>query len=341
MEMRASIKDQLLARLELRLGDTMDSEFDRKVAANIPVGMPGRGQTPDHLHFMAALPCIDQRAEDEDLSDSTARFVQTIRTAWNDPSAPTVRLLPRKVPADHLPKGSESADKGLAIGLDETNLAPVYVDFDTDPFFLVFGESESGKTALLRHLTQKICERYTPDEAKIVVGDYRRSLLEVVPSTHLLEYAPTVNALGTHMEAVTRLMERRQPPDNVTPQQLRDRSWWTGAQLFIVIDDYELVSTQADNPLAVMVDHLPFARDVGVRFIIARSTAGASRSMYESFMQRIKELGAQGVVLSGDPNEGEILGNVKATPMPQGRGHFVSRKRGTPLVQLAWMPDLR
>ncbi|MDI3390417.1 type VII secretion protein EccCa [Streptomyces sp. B-S-A8] len=341
MEIRAAIKDQLLARLELRLGDTMDSEFDRKVAANVPVGMPGRGQTPDHLHFMAALPCIDEVQAGEDLSEVTSRFVQTVREAWNGPAAPTVRLLPRRVPADQLPKGSESTDLGLAIGLDETNLAPVHVNFDTDPFFLVFGESESGKTALLRHLTQKICERYTPDQAKIVVGDYRRSLLEVVPSTHLLEYAPTASALGTHMDAIARLMERRQPPDDVTPQQLRDRSWWTGAQLFVVIDDYELVSTQADNPLAVMVDHLPFARDVGVRFIIARSTAGASRSMYESFMQRIKELGAQGVVLSGDPNEGDILGSVRATPMPQGRGHFVSRKRGTPLVQLAWTPDLR
>lgn len=50
-------------------------------------------------------------------------------------------------------------------------------------------------------------------------------------------------------------------------------------------------------------------------------------------MQRIKELGAQGVVLSGDPNEGDILGNVRPRPMPAGRGIFVSRRRGNLLVQ--------
>jgi S-DNA-T family DNA segregation ATPase FtsK/SpoIIIE len=62
--------------------------------------------------------------------------------------------------------------------------------------------------------------------------------------------------------------------------------------------------------------------------------------MFEPFMQRIKELGAQGVVLSGDSAEGDLLGNVRPRPMPPGRGFFVSRKRGTPLVQLGWMPDV-
>ena len=53
-------------------------------------------------------------------------------------------------------------------------------------------------------------------------------------------------------------------------------------------------------------------------------------------MQRIKELGAQGVVLSGDPNEGGILGNVRPRVMPAGRGgDFVSRRRGSLLVQTA------
>lgn len=87
------------------------------------------------------------------------------------------------------------------------------------------------------------------------------------------------------------------------------------------------------------MEHLPFARDVGVKFIIARSSAGASRAMYESFMQRLKELGAQGVILSGDPSEGDILGNVRARPMPPGRGVFVSRKRGTPLIQVGLLPQ--
>lgn len=338
MEVRPALKDQLMNRLELRLGDPMDSEFDRKVAANVPTGVPGRGQTPEKLHFMAAVPRIDGVSSDEELSDATAALNQAVAQAWRGPTAPPVRLLPRELSADRLPKGNDHPRHGVAFGIDENTLQPVFVDFETDPFFLVFGESESGKTALLRLLAKQICERYTPDEARIVVADYRRSLLSNIPESHLIVYAAMSNAMDTHMAAMKDLMEKRTPPEDVTPQQLRDRSWWAGPKMFIVIDDYELVSTSSGNPLAALTEHLPFARDIGVCFIIARNSAGASRASYEPFMQRIKELGAQGVVLSGDPGEGEILGNVRARPMPPGRGYFVSRRRGNPLVQVGWLP---
>ncbi|GAA2458507.1 type VII secretion protein EccCa [Streptomyces macrosporus] len=338
MEVRPALKDQLLNRLELRLGDPMDSEFDRKVAANVPTGVPGRGQTPEKLHFMAAVPRIDGVASDEELSDATAALNRAVARAWQGPTAPPVRLLPRELPADQLPKGNDHPRHGVAFGIDENTLQPVFVDFETDPFFLVFGESESGKTALLRLLAKQICERYTPDEARIVVADYRRSLLSNIPESHLIVYAAMSNAMDTHMAAMKDLMEKRTPPENVTPQQLRDRSWWHGPKMFVIVDDYELVSTSSGNPLAMLAEHLPFARDIGVCFIIARNTAGASRASYEPFMQRIKELGAQGVVLSGDPGEGELIGNVRARPMPPGRGYFVSRRRGNPLVQVGWLP---
>ncbi|GLX22392.1 type VII secretion protein EccCa [Streptomyces lavendulae] len=340
MEVRSALKDQLLSRLELRLGDVMDSEFDRRVAANVPTGMPGRGQVPEKLHFLGALPRIDGSHDAESLSEGTREFVAAVRSGWPGQSAPGVRLLPRLLHADRLPKGGEFPERGIAIGIDETALEPVFVDFESDPFFLVFGESESGKTNLLRLIAQQIAQRYRPDQAKLVVGDYRRGLLGALPEEHLLEYAPMASSLEMHMEALVGVFSRRQPPADVTPQQLRDRSWWTGPDVFIVIDDYDLVATSQGNPLTQLVEFLPFARDTGVRFVIARSSAGASRAMYEPFMQRIKELGAQGVVLSGDPSEGDLLGTVRSRPMPPGRGHYVSRRRGTSLVQLGRMPGL-
>ncbi|MCY0937835.1 type VII secretion protein EccCa [Streptomyces sp. H34-S4] len=340
MEVRAALKDQILSRLELRLGDVMDSEFDRKVAANVPPGMPGRGQVAEKLHFLGALPRVDGSHATEDLSEATAAFVDAVKQNWPGQAAPGVRLLPRLLHADQLPKGGEYPERGIAIGIDETELEPVFVDFETDPFLLVFGESESGKTNLLRLIAQRIAERYGPDRARLVVGDYRRGLLGALPEEHLLEYAPMASSLQMHMEALAGVFARRQPPQDVTPQQLRDRSWWTGPDVFIIIDDFDLVATSQGNPLAQLVEFLPFARDTGVRFVIARSSAGASRALYEPFMQRIKELGAQGVVLSGDPSEGDLVGNVRPRPMPPGRASFVSRKRGTSLVQIGRMPGM-
>ncbi|MCX4781407.1 type VII secretion protein EccCa [Streptomyces sp. NBC_01264] len=340
MEVRAALKDQILSRLELRLGDVMDSEFDRKVAANVPAGMPGRGQVAEKLHFLGALPRVDGSHAADDLSEATAAFVDAVKQNWTGQAAPGVRLLPRLLHADQLPKGGEYPERGIAIGIDETELEPVFVDFETDPFLLVFGESESGKTNLLRLIAQRISERYGPDRARLVVGDYRRSLLGALPEEHLLEYAPMASSLQMHMEALAGVFARRQPPQDVTPQQLRDRSWWTGPDVFIIIDDFDLVATSQGNPLAQLVEFLPFARDTGVRFIIARSSAGASRALYEPFMQRIKELGAQGVVLSGDPSEGDLVGSVRPRPMPPGRASFVSRKRGASLIQIGRMPGM-
>ncbi len=334
MEVRANLKDHLMNRLELRLGDTMDSELDRKVAANVPAGVPGRGQAPQKLHFMAAVPRIDGLTSDTDLADATAALATEVSRHWQAPGAPEVRLLPREFPADQLPPGDRFPRRGVAFALDEDNLEPVFVDFEQDPFFLVFGESESGKSNLLRLLIQQLTQRYSGDEAKLFVIDNRRSLLDVTPSSHLAEYIPMSNSMDHHMAALADLMKRRTPTADVTAQQLRDRSWWRGPTVYVVVDDYDLVATSSGNPLAGLTELLPFARDVGVRFIIARSTAGAGRASYEAFMQRVKELGAQGVVLAGDPGEGDLLGGVRPRPMPAGRGVFVSRRRGKPLVQV-------
>ncbi|GHJ94353.1 type VII secretion protein EccC [Streptomyces sp. NE5-10] len=340
MEVRANLKDHLMNRLELRLGDTMDSELDRKIAANVPTGVPGRGLTPEKLHFMAAVPRIDGISSDSDLAEATAAMTQEVTRHWTAPGAPEVRLLPRELDAHTLPAGHAEPGRGVAFAIDENALEPVFVDFDRDPFFLVFGESESGKSNLLRLMIKQISERYDGAAAKFFVIDNRRALLDVTPASHLAEYVPMSNNMDHHVDALADLMRRRSPSADVTAQQLRDRSWWSGPNLFVVVDDYDLVSTSSGNPLAKLTELLPFARDVGVRFIIARSAAGASRSSYESFMQRMMELGAQGVLLSGDPQEGDVLGGVRMRPMPPGRGIYVSRQRGNPLVQTGRMPEL-
>lgn len=339
MEVRANLKDHLMNRLELRLGDTMDSEIDRKVAVNVPTGVPGRGVSPQRLHFMGAVPRIDGLVSDTDLADATQALATEVSRHWEAPGAPEVRLLPRELAAAQLPPGDRFPQRGVAFAIDENNLEPVFVDFEQDPFFLVFGESESGKSNLLRLLVKQLTERYTGDEAKLFVIDNRRSLLDATPASHLAEYIPMSNAMDHHMVALADLMQRRTPTADVTARQLRERSWWQGPTVYVVVDDYDLVSTSSGNPLGNLTEMLPFARDVGVRFIIARSTAGAGRAAYEPFMQRMQELGAQGVVLAGDPGEGDVLGGVRPRPMPAGRGVFVSRKRGKPLVQTGLLPE--
>jgi S-DNA-T family DNA segregation ATPase FtsK/SpoIIIE len=336
-EVRPALKDLLQNRVELRLGDPSESEMDRKIAANVPAGMPGRGLSQDRLHLMTALPRIDDSSTVEDLAEATAQTIRTINEHWTGEPAPAVRLLPTMLDAAQLPKGSDHPEQGVAFGIDESTLRPVFVNFETDPLFVVFGESESGKSALLRLLMQQIADRYSPDKAKIIVGDYRRAHLQGVSEAHLSRYCAAAPSLQETLEGLAGSMSRRMPGPDVTPEQLRNRSWYDSPDAFVVIDDYDLVAT-GQNPLMPLLEYLPFARDIGLRIILARSSGGASRSLYEPVMQRIKELGAQGLVLSGDKSEGPLLGNLAPSPLPPGRGKLQTRRRSGQLVQTGWTP---
>ncbi len=335
MEVRPQLRDVIGTRFELRLGDPADSAIDRRAAANVPAAAPGRGLTADKLHFLTALPRVDGQQTVVDLTDGAASLVSRVAAAWPGQRAPQVRLLPRQLPAAALPGPETVGGHPVPVGVAESDLGPVFLDFDADPHFIVFGDTESGKTGLLRLLGRGIMRRYTPAEAAVIVVDYRRGMTDAVSGDHLLGYAGSEPALSGLLTEVEQAMRQRLPGPDVTPEALRDRSWWTGPELFLLVDDYDLVVTPARNPLSVLLEFLPQAKDIGLHLILARRSGGASRALYEPVLQRVRELGSPGLLLSGSKDEGILLGDVKPGPQPPGRGHLISRRTGTELVQLA------
>ncbi|MEO3804979.1 type VII secretion protein EccCa [Nonomuraea sp. B1E8] len=339
MEFRSSVRDLLGTRLELRLGDTFDSEIDRKAAANVPERAPGRGLTREALHFLAALPRIDGRSTVDDLSDGVSGLVEAAAAAWHDHPAPPVRLLPSLLPAHTLPRGTgdPAADGArVPIGIDEAALAPVSLDFGADPHFVVFGDTESGKTNLLRLIAGGIASTHTPMQARFVVIDYRRTLLDATDTEHRIGYAASSTAAATLLKGVQEVLQTRLPPPDLTSEQLRTRSWWTGQDLYVIVDDYDLVATSS-NPLTVLGDLLPQARDIGLHVVLARAMGGAGRSMLDPVVRRLKEMNSPAVLLSGPRDEGQLFGNVRPRKLPVGRGLYVDRRSGERLIQTAYL----
>jgi S-DNA-T family DNA segregation ATPase FtsK/SpoIIIE len=55
-------------------------------------------------------------------------------------------------------------------------------------------------------------------------------------------------------------------------------------------------------------------------------------------MLRLRELGSPGMLMSGNRDEGPLLGNLRPSPLPPGRGWLVDRQHGARLVQIGWTP---
>jgi S-DNA-T family DNA segregation ATPase FtsK/SpoIIIE len=72
--------------------------------------------------------------------------------------------------------------------------------------------------------------------------------------------------------------------------------------------------------------------------VAARHSGGVGRALFEPFLQRLRELGATGLVLRGDRQEGQLWPGVYPSPLPPGRGQLARRGRRPTLVQTAYLP---
>lgn len=329
LDFRPAIRDLFGSRLELRLGDPSDSLVARRAAADVPEQTPGRGITAAGLHFLTALP--------QSTEADPATLVKQISGAWTGPTAPRVRLLPAVLPYPDLDVQTTTGLR-IPIGIAEADLRPVVLDFATEPHFVVYGDAESGKSSFLRALATTIVTRFTPEQARVILVDYRRSLLGAVEEPHLIGYGTTAAHTTDLMESAAGYMQGRIPGPEVNAAQLRERSWWSGPELFVLVDDYDLVASGPANPLRSLEEHLPHARDVGLHLVLVRRSGGAGRAQYEPVVQRLRELSTSGLVMSGSPDEGALVGPVRPGPLPPGRGRLFTRREGVRLVQLAYLP---
>lgn len=332
-DIRPALKDQLSTRVELCLGDPADSEMDRRRARLLGVRPAGRGITRDGLEFAIALPRLDTVESMAGCDGAVAEAAATLTARFPGRSAPQVRLLPLRV---HHADVAAQSSRDVVIGLGEDELRPLALDFLAHPHLLIVGDTECGKTAALRTICREIVRIDDCRAARLLIVDFRRTSLGVVESDHLLGYAISAASAESHVAAIVNLLDGRLPGERVTQRQLRDRSWWSGPDVYVIVDDYDLVAGSPGNPLLPLLDSLPHSRDLGLHVILARRSGGASRALFDPFMGRLRDLGCMGLMMSASPDEGVLLGSKRPAPLPAGRGTLIRRGQPDHLVQVSW-----
>ena len=213
LEVPLTMRDGLGLRLELKLHDSQDSNVRvvgalRRPADSVPADQPGRGLTMAAEHFLIATPPL--------------KSIPAINAQYPDVTAPPVRLLPTDLsPAALAPL--YPAPERVVVGQREEDLAPVAIDFADNPLLMVFGDSKSGKTTLLRHLIRTIRENSRPDQVAFTVIDRRLQLVDE-PLFGDNEYTPNIDRILPAMLGLSALIEKRRPPAGLSTEEL---SGWT------------------------------------------------------------------------------------------------------------------
>ncbi|MEY8018391.1 type VII secretion protein EccCa [Mycobacterium servetii] len=331
LEVPLAMRDGLGLRLELRLHDARDSNVRvvgalRRPADAVPHDQPGRGLTMAAEHFLFARPELDQ--------------VPALNARYPGMAAPPVRLLPKDLSPAAVGPLYRGPDR-VVVGQREEDLAPVVLDFAANPLLMVFGDSRSGKTTLLRHIIRTVREHSTADRVAFTVLDRRLHLVDE-PLFEDNEYTANVDRVIPAMLGLAHLIESRRPPAGMSAAEL---SRWTyeGHTHYLIIDDVDQVPDSpavsgpyvGQRPWTPLIGLLAQAGDLGLRVIVTARASGSGHAlMTNPLLRRFNDLQATTLMLAGNPQDGGKIRGQRFARLPAGRAILLGDSEAATYVQL-------
>jgi type VII secretion protein EccCb len=266
--------------------------------------------------------------------------------AANTELAPQVRVLPDRVhlreldPNPPRPDAEYRARWTIPVGVRETDLSVATADMAAMPHLLIFGAAKSGKTTIAHAVAEAICVRNDPTQVRFMVADFRSGLLGAVPQSHLLDAGGinrNINSLGESIQALAANLAKRLPPSDLTAAQLRSRSWWTGPDVVLLVDDWHMIvaASGALPPMAPLAPLLPAAADIGLHVILTCQMSQAHKATMDRFVGPLYGSGSPALFLSGDKQEFPSS-EIKLKRRPPGQGFFVTPD-GREVIQAAYI----
>lgn len=356
MGMRAQALKSAGSRIELRLTSPEDSVLARGmggIAKDIPE-IPGRGVSSmaPNLHLKVAAPQLVHSGVAA-LADDINEIRQILERKYGGRRAPRLDLLPKNVsieqvrdslwvPAD--PAASRLSRLKVPFGVYESDLSAATVDFMSSPHMHIYGSAQSGKSTTMSSLARSIRSQLSEEEAWFLFIDYRRTHYELGRAlvANPAYYIDGPEGLPVAVELIQQLMGGRTPPKDIDPERIQRRDWFSGPDLFVFIDDYQLVDDKMARPFEALRPLIGRGGDRGVHIVVSRSIQNASMAITDPVIGPVRQANSSGLLLDGNRNDGGLIDEVtKPRPQPvHGRGFWIqpTSSRPTEMIQVAYAP---
>ncbi|MDK8486276.1 type VII secretion protein EccCa [Corynebacterium pseudodiphtheriticum] len=306
--LRPAIRDLIGTRLELKLAESMDSLCDRKMQDKLPA-LPGRGLSVDKKYLLIA------QSSNQDLA-----HIAAVSAERGDEPVAALRVLPERIERGELTAAGTLADAepagtaavpGLPVAVGGPRLSTLAWDPSASDHFLCVAARGMGKTTTLRTVMAGISD-LGREQARMVVIDHRRAHLGTIDQDMLAAYSHSAPQTEKVLADAVTTLRQRLPSADISPEQLARRDWWDGPEIYLVIDDYDLV---ADNVLHPLIELIPHARDIGMHLVVARKAGGFNRAAFGPVLSAIRDSQPCVVVLGADKDDGPFFG-IKPVPQP-------------------------
>lgn len=363
-ELRPPVRSGFGSRVELRLAAVEDAKLVRsRFAKEVPV-KPGRGMVAVNyvrldsdpqagLHTLVARPALSSTAGYVFESDSVIDAVSRLTSS----QAPPVRRLPARFDVEQLRELAARDTRqgvgagGIAWAISELDLSPVYLNFAENAHLMVTGRRECGRTTTLATIMSEIGRLYAPGassaptpapgqpSAQVWLVDPRRQLLTTLGPDYVEKFAYNLDGVQAMMGELAAVLAGREPPPGLSAEELLSRSWWSGPEIFLIVDDIQQLPAGFDSPLHKAAPWVTRAADVGLHVLVTRTFGGWSSAGSDPMLRALAQANAPLLVMDADPDEGFIRGKMKGGPLPRGRGLLMAEDTGV-FVQVA-ATDLR
>lgn len=147
-------------------------------------------------------------------------------------------------------------------------------------------------------------------------------------------FAYNLDGVVAMMGELAAALAGREPPPGLSAEELLSRSWWSGPEIFLIVDDIQQLPPGFDSPLHKAVPFVNRAADVGLHVIVTRTFGGWSSAGSDPMLRALHQANAPLLVMDADPDEGFIRGKMKGGPLPRGRGLLMAEDTGV-FVQVA------